>query len=356
VAARLSDDGESVVFSVKDTGIGIAPEDRERIFEEFTQLDNYLQRRARGTGLGLPLTRQLAQLLGGRVWLESELGVGSTFFVSVARIYHPADPVPALEPAARGQWVPDPSRLPVLIVEDEAEMIHTYQEMLRGTLFQLVPARSTAEARQLLKAVRPRVIVLDVVLKTEDTWGFLAELKRGAATRDIPVLVVTRIDDPQKARALGADAFAQKPVDREWLLTQLTAHGAGSESRRLLVIDDDEVARYLFRNLLRDSTFVVSEAASGAEGVEMARLHKPDLIVCDMRLPGMSGLEVMGLLEGHATTRGIPVVMTTAKKLSADEHQSLERRGVTVLPKEALAHGDAAAELRRTLERVGTAP
>ncbi len=254
----------------------------------------------RGTGLGLPLTRQLAQLLGGRVWLESQPGVGSTFFVSVARIYHPAEPVQSPEPMGTpSRWEPDPSRLPVLIVEDDPEMIHTYQELLHGTLFQLVPARSTSEARQILKTLRPRVIVLDVVLKGEDTWSLLAELKRQEATRDVPVLVITRIDDPQKARALGADAFARKPVDREWLLAQLTAHSVAAESRRLLVIDDDEVARYLFRNLLRDTAFLVSEAASGAEGVEMARLHKPDVIVCDMRLPGMSGLEVMGLAGGQ---------------------------------------------------------
>jgi signal transduction histidine kinase/CheY-like chemotaxis protein len=355
VTARLSDDGDSVVFSVRDTGIGIAAADQERIFEEFAQLDNYLQRRVRGTGLGLPLTRQLAQLLGGRVWLESEPGVGSTFFVSVARIYHPAEPAQSPEPmGAPNRWEPDPNRLPVLIVEDDPEMIHTYQELLHGTLFQLVPARSTSEARQILKTLRPRVIVLDVVLKGEDTWAFLAELKRQEATRDVAVLVVTQIDDPQKAHALGADAFARKPVDRDWLLAQLTAHSVAAESRRLLVIDDDEVARYLFRNLLRDTSFLVSEAASGAEGVEMARLHKPDVIVCDMRLPGMSGLEVMGLLEGNATTRGIPVIMTTAKKLSADEHRNLESRGITVLPKETLAHGDAAAELKRTLERVGS--
>jgi hypothetical protein len=146
VAARLSDDGDSVVFSVKDTGIGIAAEDQDKIFEEFAQLDNYLQRRVRGTGLGLPLTRQLAHLLGGRVWLESELGVGSTFYVSVARMYHPAEAVPAPEAAAPSRWEADPARVPVLIVEDDPEMMHTYQGLLRGTLFQLVPARSTAEA------------------------------------------------------------------------------------------------------------------------------------------------------------------------------------------------------------------
>ena len=106
---RLSDDGDSVVFSVPDTGIGIAAEDQERIFEEFTQVDNSLQRRVQGTGLGLPLSRQLAELLGGRVWLESELGVGSTFYVSVARIYHPAEPVPAPETAAPSRWEADPA-------------------------------------------------------------------------------------------------------------------------------------------------------------------------------------------------------------------------------------------------------
>ena len=125
---------------------------------------------------------------------------------------------------------------------------------------------------------------------------------------------------------------------------------------RILLADDHTLMRQGLRHILesRADFDIVAEASSGLEAIEAARLHKPDVIVCDMRLPGMSGLEVMGLLEGHDATRGIPVVMTTAKKLSADEHQSLERRGVTVLPKEALAHGDAAAELRRTLERVGS--
>jgi len=204
-----------------------------------------------------------------------------------------------------------------------------------------------------LKSVRPRVIVLDVALRADDAWTFLTELKRDETTRGVPVVVVTDVDDAHKAIALGAAAYARKPVERAWLLERLAVLGDAGGTQRALIIDDDEVARYLFKNLLRETPFVVSEAATGAEGIELARTQRPAVIFCDMRLPGMSGLEVVHALESDPATRDIPVIMNTMRVMTEREVDDLARRGIAVLSKEALARADAASELRRALTLVG---
>ena len=354
VSARVTEDGDHVAFAVADTGIGIAPEDLEPIFQEFTQLDSGLQRRVKGTGLGLPLTRKLAELLGGSVAVTSTPGVGSTFSVilplAFGSLTAPATGAEGLEGA---DWTSDPGRLPVLVLEDNQETILLYRKFVRETSFQLFVARSVREARQILAVVRPRAIVLDILLRGEDAWDFLAELKRDERTRDIPVAVVTEVDDGQKAQALGADEFRQKPVDREWLVATLRALGGGGRGKHVLIIDDDEVSRYLLRTLLRDTTLVISEAPDGTQGVAKARAEAPDVIFCDLSMPGMDGAQVLQALADDPATRSIPVVMNTVKKLTAEQRGDLERRAVAVLSKESLTGGDAMGEVRRALTKAG---
>ncbi|HXD95050.1 MAG TPA: ATP-binding protein [Candidatus Acidoferrum sp.] len=353
VSARM-DGPEMVVLSVSDTGIGIAPADRERIFEEFTQLDSPAQRRVHGTGLGLPLTRKLAGLLGGHVTVDSAVGVGSTFFLTLPLVYHPTDSeVVPRRGEIVAQWEPDGARLPVLVVEDDPAMMLVYQRLLRGSVFQMVPARSLVEARQLLRILRPRVIILDVVLGGEQSWDFLAELRTEDATRGVPVLVVTQVDEAGKALALGAAAFGRKPIERRWLLDQLRTLGESGDVRRVLIIDDNEAARYLMKGLFRDRPFVVSEAVDGEAGLELARAQRPSVIFCDLHLPGMSGMEVVDALESDPATRDIPVIINTVRVLTTPEREELERRGITVMSKESLAHQAAAAELRRALVQSG---
>jgi CheY-like chemotaxis protein len=354
VSARVTADGERVVFSVADTGIGIAPEDQEVIFEEFTQLDSRLQRQVKGTGLGLPLTRKLAGLLGGEVAVASALGIGSTFSVTLPLV----GPLPSGTgpseggDAARPDWEPDPDRVPVLVLEDSPEEVHVYQRFLRDTPFQLFAAASIHEARQVLGIVQPRVVILDIMLRGEDSWSFLAELKREERTRRIPVLVATDVDDHQKALALGADEYTRKPVDAEWLVRTLGAL-AGAGAKRALIIDDDAASRYLLRTVLRDTALVISEAAGGSEGLAKARTEGPDVIFCDLFMPGMGGAEVLEALAADPATRGIPVVMNTVKKLTREQRQDLEARAVAVLSKESFSSGDALGEVRRALTKAG---
>ncbi|HEU5324142.1 MAG TPA: response regulator, partial [Methylomirabilota bacterium] len=352
VSARPSADGAAVVFTVADTGIGIARADQERIFREFGQLENPVQHKVRGTGLGLPLTRKLAELLGGHVSVESEPGVGSTFSAVIPVVYAPAVPdvaAPAPVPA------PDPRRRSVLVVEDSAEDVLLYEKYLRGTEFQVLTARSVREARCLLERAHPAAIVLDIRLEGEDTWTFLAELKSTEATSHLPLLVVSAVEDEGKGLALGADGYAVKPVERAWLLERLRALAAPAGGAHVLVIDDDEVSRYLLRGALVSAGCAVAEAASGEEGVRRARSERPAAIFLDLVMPAMSGYEVLDRLEADAATRDIPVVVVTSKALDAEERRVLQARTVAVLSKQTPSREAAAADVRRALAAAGVA-
>jgi hypothetical protein len=184
VSAQLDPQAEAIVFAVVDTGIGIAESDQQRIFDEFAQIEHPLQRRFKGTGLGLPLSKGLAELLGGRLWVESEIGQGSSFYAEIPIEYRPgtatAEPLSAL-------WERDANRVPVLVVEDRFEDQLFYERILKDTPFQHLGVRSLADARQALTRIRPAVIVLDILLGSEETWTFLCQLKEGSDTSTIPV-------------------------------------------------------------------------------------------------------------------------------------------------------------------------
>jgi signal transduction histidine kinase/CheY-like chemotaxis protein len=330
VSVSLSSDGRSVAFAVADTGIGIAPEDQERIFQEFGQLDNRVQRKVRGTGLGLPLSRKLAQLLGGSLTVTSAPGVGSTFVAQIP--VHYVEPAPSTS-SAPPAWEKAPLQAPVLVIEDSPEELLVYEKYLKSSGFDVVPAATIRQARHALAHITPVAIVLDILLRGEDSWRLLAELKTSAATRRIPVLVVTSVDDERKALSLGADAYARKPLDRRWLLEQLRGATGQETIRRILLIDDDEVSRYLMRRLLDDLPCVVSEATSGDAGLRRARQDSPDAILLDLAMPDISGEDVLEQLRADATTARIPVVIVTSRVLSEDERKALLERATAIVDK-----------------------
>ncbi|MBI1733914.1 MAG: response regulator, partial [Candidatus Rokubacteria bacterium] len=333
VAARADEHG-AVVFSVADTGIGIAAEDHERIFEEFSQLENPVQRRVRGTGLGLPLTRRLAALLGGGVGVQSVLGAGSTFTATIPIVYRP--PV-VHEAVAERAGELDPAGAPVLVVEDQPADALVYEKYFRGTPYRAVCVRTVKAARQAVDALRPRAVILDIVLAGEDTWTFLTELKSAEATRDVPVLVVTTVEDRQKGVALGADAYAVKPIERGWLLSALDRVARERGERTVVVVDDDEISRYLLRMALERAGLRVREVSSGPEGVKLAGELHPAALFLDLVMPGMSGFEVLDQLKAAATTRDIPVVIVTSQRLGDAERAELASRVVSIVAKDSVS-------------------
>jgi signal transduction histidine kinase/CheY-like chemotaxis protein len=346
VSARVLDDG-MIAFSVSDTGIGIAPEHHERIFEEFTQVDNPIQRRVRGTGLGLPLCRKLAELLGGRVSVESEPGVGSTFTATLPIVFDPSvSPRP---------FEADPSRIPLLLVEDNAETALLLEQMLFGSGYQVLAARSLREAREAIAAVRPRVVLLDLLLKGEDSWSLLAELKRRPETREIPVAILSAIEERGKAHALGADAYLVKPIDRKRLLQTVTGLIAPESLRRVLLVEDEDVHRYVLRQHLSGETHVIFEASDGAEGLLLAQRERPDVICLDLGLPGLPGDEVLRRLKDDPSTREIPVVIVTSRSLDASDRSELMTLAASVLPKQAMTRERALAAVEEALRASGRA-
>jgi signal transduction histidine kinase/DNA-binding response OmpR family regulator len=311
VTALLSEDGERISFAVADTGIGIAKEDHEAIFEEFTQVRNPLQARVKGTGLGLPLCRRLATLLGGSLFLESAPGEGSVFTVDLPVRYAGAR---AAEAATAAEAPVDPTLVPVLVVEDQADEQLVYSRMLRGTAYGVVQARNLRQAQDAFALAKPAAVVLDVQLGYETTWKWLGELKTDPATAATPVIVVTSVSDPRKSYALGADAYLDKPVSRSALL------GALNELTRakVLVIDDDPAARYAMRKCFEHLPYHVLEAADAREGLRAATAMTPELIVLDLNLPDRRGEDVLSELAQAEATSAIPVVIATSELLTPE--------------------------------------
>jgi CheY-like chemotaxis protein/nitrogen-specific signal transduction histidine kinase len=220
ISARLGPADGTIVFEVSDTGIGIHSRDLERIFDEFTQLEHRMQKRAKGTGLGLALSKRLAEFLGGALTVRSEPGVGSTFALRIPMHYR----APRAEPF---EWIPEPGKEPVLVVDDAAEAQYFYAKALSSSAFQIYPARSMRDAEVALERIHPAAIILDILLGNEEAWDLLLRLKRDEHLSKVPVIVVSSVAARQKALALGADAYLPKPVDRRLVLETLNNLSGG---------------------------------------------------------------------------------------------------------------------------------
>jgi signal transduction histidine kinase/DNA-binding response OmpR family regulator len=341
VSARLTPQRDAVEFSVADTGIGIPEQDVGRVFDEFVQIENPLQRRVKGTGLGLPLSRRLAELLGGSVGVKSTLGVGSTFFVTipiVLRAAHDAGAVTQIQPG----------RVPILVIEDADEDVMLFERALAQTRFQMLPARSIAAALAALEVLRPTAIVLDLRLHGHESWELLTRLKRDERTSSIPIVIASTIDDQPKGFALGADAYGVKPLDRNWLVDTLDRLVPKVSKVRVLSVDDEETYRFIIREMLNDSGYEVVEAGSGIDGLKLTREIEPDVILLDLRLTDMTGIELRERLRNQPKTAHVPTILVTSQTLSADER---DRWGIVdpVLSKATLTREILRAAIRRAM-------
>ncbi len=348
VVVRAAREGGLACFSVRDTGVGIAPEDQERIFEEFVQVD-HSGLEARGAGIGLSLSRRLAQLLGGNLTCESEVGKGSVFTLRIPAVHEEVSQMEALESRSRASDDADT----ILIVEDDRKTMFIYERYLSMGGFRVLPARTIEDARRHVQTVRPVAILLDIVLEGETSWRFLQDLKQDESTRDIPVLVVTVTNREDKARALGADEFWLKPIDGGRLLRRVEELAMRSGDADVLVIDDDPKARYLVRKMLQNTRYTVHEAETGAEGVALAQAVRPQVILLDFLLQEINAFDVIDDLKLNPVTRGIPVIVVTSQVLATEELERLRSSADAVLSKDKLSRELAIHRIRDALRKAG---
>ncbi|MGH2468884.1 MAG: response regulator, partial [Chloroflexota bacterium] len=331
--------GDSVTLSVADTGIGIAPKDQERIFLEFQQVDSSSGRRYQGTGLGLALTKRIVELHGGRISVESALGHGSRFVVALPRRAAVSDAPPALAadgtpPLAAGDGQPL-----VLVVEDDARVASLLNLYLTRGGYRAVVADSGAAALENARRLHPLAITLDILLPGLDGWEVLRELKSDPATRDIPVVVVSVLDDEQMGQALGAADYLVKPVDRAALLARLERYAFTSKVKqnevRVLVVDDDPAALRLLAGILEPLGFSVSTASGGAEAIALARAQVPDLMLMDLMMPDVSGFEVIDALKAEPKTARVPILVISARDMTAEDKDRLNGHVAAIFRKDS---------------------
>jgi signal transduction histidine kinase/DNA-binding response OmpR family regulator len=350
VSARELRDGR-VEFTVADTGIGISPEHHETIFKEFSQVENPLQDRHRGTGLGLPLCRNLAMLLGGSISLQSQPGCGSTFFFTFPAVYIGESIKPADSAALPA---PDFHRAPVLYLEDDEKTGRAFELMLRNTEFQPILAASLPQAEVWIARHKPTALLTDVYLGDDSCWGFLARFRDKYP--DVPVIATSAFMDSEAAQAHGAELFLPKPLDREILLNELRRLTSQAGTRNLLIVDDNEVSRYILRELLSQPWLHIEEAANGKSAVERLNRDLPDAVILDLLMPDVSGFEILRQLRSSSGTANLPILIYTSKPISDAERAQLAEWNARVIRKEDVSTRLSAQPFLDWLTAIGMNP
>ena len=360
VARESIEDGGNgpgwVRFRVIDDGIGMTPEQISKLFQPFTQVDSSTTRKYGGTGLGLTITRRYCQMLGGEVTVASLPGQGSTFTirlpieVSDARPGPEAGPAPPPVLAATG---PNPGNL-VLVIDDDPNV----RELMRRTLvrdgFRVEVAAGGEEGLRLARAVRPDAITLDVMMPGLDGWGVLAALKSDPELAEIPVILITIVDDKDLGYSLGASEYLTKPIDRGRLSSILRKYRRDLTRGTALVVEDDADSRRMIRQMLEREGWSVIEAEDGRVGLEHVARDCPDLIVLALMMPGLDGFGFTAELRKHPDGRTVPIVILTDRDLSEDDRRALNGGVCKVLQKGASTRDELLEELRRQVaERLG---
>jgi signal transduction histidine kinase/CheY-like chemotaxis protein len=331
-----------IVVSVEDDGIGIAAEHHALIFEEFRQVDGTVRREFSGTGLGLALVKKFVELQGGRVNLTSTPGGGSTFtFLLPVR--------------SRAAVVTRSPELPVradrvLVIEDDANAYELISSALGAAGYDAVRARHGEEALKLARESHPIAVTLDLVLPGVDGWEVLKKLKGDAATRNIPVVIISMVDNRDLGVALGADDYFVKPVDRDRLIDrvrEITDKHAPGVKPRLLLIDDDLTVHSLLDEELGALGYDLDSVYCGEDGIRVAGEHAPDVIILDLMMPGMSGFEVADCLKENPATANIPILVLTSKEITREERNLLRSKVSSFVQKGKSARDQLVRELRR---------
>ncbi|MBI3916991.1 MAG: response regulator, partial [Betaproteobacteria bacterium] len=347
VERERSDGGDSLVFRVHDTGIGMTPEQMTRLFQEFSQADASTTRKYGGTGLGLALSRRLCQMMGGDITVESEPGRGSTFTLRLpAEVKDVAAEAAMAEPATRPR--PGAEGALVLVVDDDAAVRETMERFLTREGYSVATASGGREGLRLARELRPAAITLDVMMPDLDGWTVLSALKGDPELADIPAILVSIVDEKNRGYTLGATDYMVKPINRARLVSMLRSL-CQPAARNILVVDDDDAVRASVVRALKEDGWNVTEAVNGKAALSALGDARPDAIVLDLMMPEMDGFEFLAEFRARAEWHGIPVVVVTAKDLTEDDRRCLNGGVERIVQKSARSREEFLGELARAL-------
>lgn len=336
---------DEFLISVTDTGIGINPEDHETIFDEFRQLDSSRSRQYEGTGLGLALSKRLVELHEGKIWVESEgAGMGSkfSFTLPVAKpgtdLDHETQDIEGvLAKLPASIKTPGSAEKTILVVEDNPQAAQLLCIYLNEAGYDTLVATDGDEAVKMALAVKPFAITLDIMLPGKDGWQVMQELKSFPDTGSIPIIIISIVDDQSLGFNMGAIGYLVKPIDKEQLgyaLKKLElATKMDGAIPRVLVIDDRPEDLRLTETILNSEGFQVLKALDGISGISKAIEENPDLIILDLLMPNMSGFDVVKALREHPQARDIPIIIITAKDLTAEDREALNSKVKSIIQK-----------------------
>ena len=322
-AERKTRDGlEMIIMRVKDTGIGMSGEQVAKVFQPFSQADASTTRNYGGTGLGLTICQHFCQMLGGDIDVRSVLNEGTTFEISLAADAerwsqeHSGEGVEQDEGGADGVGT-------ILVVDDDPVVRDVISRHLKREGYGVVTAADGEQALLRVKQCHPDVITLDVLMPKADGWAVLRELKQDREMSVIPVIMITIVEDRNLGFALGATDYINKPIEQERLLTTVAKYTQGDKSPKVLIVEDDEATRQIIKKSLGKDGWLIVEAENGKTGLIELETCEPDLILLDLMMPEMDGFEFLSVIRSKDQWAKIPVIVVTAKTLTADDYARL---------------------------------
>ena len=331
VKARMEGDVEFVDFAVIDTGDGMSPEGVAKVFEEYTQAERSTSANYGGTGLGLPISKKFAEMMGGDVIVTSEEGVGSVFTMSVPRECPEYNDD---EVDSNVINLDDQDNL-VVLVDDDVAMHDLIKRTISKLNLTLLGATNSEKGMELIREVKPKLILLDVLMPGRDGWSLLKECKTDQELKDIPVIMISQLNQSNLASSLGANDYLTKPIDRSHFINTLKRiMGTDTQNQKVLVIDDDKDVRELLSRLLKDAGYRPIDARDGKEGLERTK-DEPALIILDLEMPRMDGFEFLdNYIKNVPEEKRAPVLVFSGKDLTDVQEDLLKERVVGLVKKD----------------------
>jgi CheY-like chemotaxis protein/anti-sigma regulatory factor (Ser/Thr protein kinase) len=356
IKREISNGIEWLIMSVSDTGIGIPEDKLDYVFEEFSQADSSTTRNYGGTGLGLAISKRFCQMLGGDITVTSKPGVGSVFTISLPSMLPGAD-LPAPTQSQPPQPVDSPNKLElvkrsntVLVIDDDIAACEIIKRLLEKDHFNVIVANSGQDGLRIAHETPLVAITLDVTMGGMDGWSVLGALKADPRLKDIPVVMLTGIDDKGKGYSLGATDYLVKPVNREQLTNALQKFFIPNQVSSVMLVEDDLPTRSVMARLLEKMDWMVYEAGNGQEALDLLGQHKPNLILLDLMMPVMDGFEFLTRMRANSDWIHIPVMVLTAKDLTPGDRNILKDKVSIVIEKGTNDYEEMARMIRQVTE------